>query len=200
MSANILYSVYPNESEQSPTARFIVGEVTGDNPLICIGFNPSKTRIENRVVVHDHTTLHLVNYYKFLALGGYIMLNLCPLYSTDPKKLPDTLDPELYARNIAAITDVFDKYPDGLYFAAWGDLPDTHKRSYIYNATTDIISAPQSDTLDWVSANDFKMYPKSHLTAKGNPRHFCRFDYNPAKIKFEKFNVKEYASTRKWKK
>ena len=72
--------------------RFVLGEVTGNNPLICFGINPSKAKIADSKLQTDRTIAkirHIVDIEKY---DGWIMLNLYAQVTSDPNNLDKVLN------------------------------------------------------------------------------------------------------------
>ncbi len=110
MMTNWLYS---NNSDNKKC--FILSE-SGDNPLVCVGVNPSTAEPENL----DDTLIQVKT--RALALGydSWIMINLYPQRATDPDDMHKKLNHKIHRQNLNEIK----KYLSGSYdiWAEWGTL------------------------------------------------------------------------------
>lgn len=143
------------ERSDDDLARFVLG-TTGENPLVCVGLNPS-TATPSRL---DPTLKRVV---KAAATSGHdsvLMLNLYALRATDPRMLPRTPDPELTAANEAHIARAIDGRALTVW-AAWGALIAT--RSYLPGLLIDLARLPALARCRWHS--------RGPLTMAGHPRH-----------------------------
>ena len=89
----------------------------GSNPLLVIGLNPS-TANETKP---DNTMKSVLRIASYNNYDGFVMLNLYPLRSTCPAKLPEQSDTEIYENNIHVIKDILEKYPESDILLAYGN-------------------------------------------------------------------------------
>ena len=161
--------------EHSPdgASRFVLG-TAGANPLICFGVNPSTARPEKL----DPTVARVSRIAQINGYDSWIMLNIYPQISTDPKGLHRRLEPALKSENerwiSAAIAD-----SDSALLAAWGVLVGT--RPYLRTALSDILALPAIATRDWMSLGQ--------PTRDGHPRHPSRL---AASTRLQPFDVDGY--------
>ena len=71
----------------------------GKNVLIVIGFNPSTADKDKKDPTMGSVLYHAENN----GYDGFVMLNLYPLRSTSPDKLPNEIDPVIHQQNIEHI-------------------------------------------------------------------------------------------------
>ena len=95
--------------------RFVLG-VSGSDPLICFGVNPSTANNE-----YADKTLHMVEQIaKRNGFDGWIMFNVCPFRAIDPKCLPRIQNDDLHKENLRYIEKCLEK-ENLTIWAAWGD-------------------------------------------------------------------------------
>ncbi len=83
------------------TARFTLGK-NGTNKLFVLGLNPSTANKDES----DPTLTRVRKVSENNGYDGFVMLNLYPLRSTDPKKLPTRANKKLLENNIKEIVSV----------------------------------------------------------------------------------------------
>lgn len=160
--------------------RYILGQ-PGKRNMLVFGINPSTaTPGEN----HIDPTIRKVR--KLLAEAGYdgwIMANIYPFRSTDPKGLPKQVDRAMQEKNIKVLKALLHAYRIDAVWAAWGDIIDT--RCYLGEILYDI----QEEL-----TGDFEWYYRGKKTRNGNPRHPL---YMESGEPFKWFPVADYAAS--WK-
>ena len=104
------------------------------------------------------------------------MLNLYPFVETNPNKLPQEINKEIYSKNIEEIKKIISEYEDSDILCAWG--VSIEKRKYLKSSLIDILKEIKC-----------KKLKKLDLTTKGHPRHplYCKI---PAEL--DDFDIKEY--------
>lgn len=160
------------EPNDDNSARFLLG-TTGSNPLICFGVNPS-TAVPGDL---DQTLKRVRGYADRNGNDSWLMFNLYPQRSTDPKGMHDAYSPELKAENERRIAEFIDGRTLTL-LAAWGE-PIT-KRPYLRKMLADIVSIADASACRWQSIGD--------LTTKLHPRHPSRGSYLP----LQDFDITSY--------
>ena len=84
-----MYDLY--QSNETDTARFILGK-NGKRKLFVVGLNPSTAnRYRSDTTVAKVETVTINN-----SFDGFVMVNLYPLRSTDPNRLPEVADRHLF--------------------------------------------------------------------------------------------------------
>ena len=89
----------------------------GSNPLIVIGMNPSLATMDYA----DLTVRKISKVAMECTYDGWVMLNVHPVYSTNPRDVEltnDNLD-ELQ-NNLNYIRECLNRFPDAPVFVAWG--------------------------------------------------------------------------------
>ena len=158
--------------EEEIQSRYVLGE-EGNNPLICIGINPSTAKPNDL----DPTLSKIKKYSeKSNKYDGWIMLNIYPLRKTDPNKLPKKINRSIHKKNIMEIKKIIRKYPKSDILCAWGT--PIEKRGYLKNCLIDILNEIKNKELKMLA-----------LTKMGHPRHplYCKIPSN-----IEIFDIKNY--------
>lgn len=138
------------------TCRYTLG-IDGEKMLICCGINPSTAK-PNKL---DNTVRRVDRFAKDNGYDGYIMINIYPQISTDPKNIHTKSDRIYYEKNLEILKDIFEAYPNADMWAAWGTLIET--RDYFYQGLKDIYDLMKDYNLNWIHFNK--------LTKAGHPRH-----------------------------
>lgn len=126
--------------------RYILG-TKGENPLICIGINPSTAEPDNL----DNTLKSV----ERIALGNgfdsFIMFNVYAQRATSPKDMEKEMNPLLHNENMKAFDYVLSlskKSP--CVWAAWGTI--IKERDYLADCVLDMIEIGKKYNARWVSA------------------------------------------------
>lgn len=138
------------------TCRYTLG-IGGKRMLICCGINPSTAK-PNEL---DNTVRRVDRFVKDNGYDGYIMINIYPQISTDPKNIHHDMDENYHSKNLEILRVIFETYPNADMWAAWGTLIGT--RSYFYDALNEIYEISSDYDVNWVHFNK--------LTKDGHPRH-----------------------------
>ena len=158
--------------------RYVLG-TKGQNPLICIGVNPSTAqpdRLDN--------TLKSV---ERIALGNgydsFIMFNVYPQRATRPQDMAKERDDRLHRANMEAFDYILGLSKEPVVWAAWGNIIEM--RPYLKGCVLDMIGVGERHGARWVTAG-----PRS---AKGHPHHplYLRKDE-----KIRPFDVDGYLNSR----
>ena len=160
--------------------RYILG-TRGENPLICIGINPSTARPGDL----DNTLKSVERIARNNGYDSFIMFNVYPQRATDPNAMDRDFNRTLHAENMAAFRYVLGLYAAGnrpAVWAAWGTLIE--KRPYLAEALLDMIAEGEAANARWLT---FGKRSKA-----GHPHHplYLRADSTP-----EDFNVKAYCES-----
>lgn len=136
--------------------RYILG-TRGENPLICIGINPSTAEPDNL----DNTLKSV----QRIALGNgfdsFIMFNVYAQRATDPDAMEKVCNPELHRENLEAFRYVLSISPKPTVWAAWGAIIE--KRAYLPDCVRDMVQTGQAYGASWVCAGA--------ISKKGHPHH-----------------------------
>ena len=139
--------------------RYILG-TRGENPLICIGINPSTAAPGDL----DNTLKSV----ERIALGnGYdslIMFNVYAQRATDPDSMDRVRNEVLHRENMAAFDYALSLYGKGhtpAVWAAWGTIIE--KRDYLIPTVRDMIAVGEKYGACW--------YSVGARSKKGHPHH-----------------------------
>ena len=156
--------------------RYVLGQPAARNILV-FGVNPSTASAgENNL---DPTIRKVRKLVSEQGCDGWIMVNLYPLRSTDPKELPKKADKKLIENNLKIMRAIEQSYYIEKIWAAWGNIIDT--RFYLGEALYDIQETLTS--AEW--------YYRGEMTKQGNPRHPL---YMKSGESFNWFPVADYAA------
>jgi hypothetical protein len=160
--------------------RYILG-TRGNNPLICIGVNPSTAEPGNL----DNT---LKSVQRIAAGNGYdsfIMFNVYAQRATRPDDMDRELNERLHRENMRAFAYVLSQVGEGLrpsVWAAWGAVIE--KRAYLPDCVRDMVDVGRRFDAQWLCAGK--------RSVRGHPHHplYLRKDE-----KTVPFDVEEYLNT-----
>ena len=139
--------------------RYILG-TRGQNPLICIGVNPSTAAPDDL----DNT---LKSVSRIAAGNGYdswIMFNVYAQRATRPEDMDRELNRQLHQANMAAFEYILQNVAQGLrpaVWAAWGTIIE--KRPYLPGCVRDMVALGRRYNARWLCAGK--------RSAKGHPHH-----------------------------
>ncbi len=154
--------------------RYILG-TRGNNPLICIGINPSTAEPGNL----DNTLKSV----ERIALGNgfdsFIMFNVYAQRATNPDAMEKICNPALHRENLEAFRYVLSISEKPAVWAAWGAIIE--KRDYLGSCLRDMLAAGQEYGAAW--------YCAGAITKKGHPHHplYLRKDE-----KLKEFDIEGY--------
>ena len=154
--------------------RYILG-TRGENPLICIGINPSTARPDDL----DNTLKSV----ERIALGNgfdsFLMFNVYAQRATDPNAMEKVCNTALHRENMEAFRYVLSISKNPTVWAAWGAIIE--KRKYLPECVRDMVKIGQEYGATWVCAGA--------ITKKGHPHHplYLRKDE-----KLKPFDIEEY--------
>ena len=154
--------------------RYILG-TRGENPLICIGINPS--------TAHPGALDNTLKSVERIALGNgfdsFIMFNVYAQRATDPDAMEQQCNVRLHKENLEAFRYVLSISKSPAVWAAWGTIIE--KRFYLPLCLKDMIEAGEEYGAKWFCAGA--------ISKKGHPHHplYLRKDE-----KIKPFDVKSY--------
>ncbi len=154
--------------------RYILG-TRGENPLICIGINPSTARPDDL----DNTLKSV----ERIALGNgfdsFLMFNVYAQRATDPDAMEEACNWQLHKENMEAFRYVLSISKNPTVWAAWGAMIE--KRKYLPECVRDMVKIGQEYGATWVCAGA--------ITKKGHPHHplYLRKDE-----KIKPFDIESY--------
>ena len=157
--------------------RYILG-TRGENPLICIGINPSTAKPDDL----DNTLKSVERTAAFNGFDSFIMFNVYAQRATNPKDMDGEFNTLLHNENMNAFRYILSSYGEGktpAVWAAWGTIIE--KREYLKDCLKDMIAAGEEYGASWVCAGK--------CSKKGHPHHplYLRKDE-----KIKPFDVKGY--------
>ena len=155
----------PVSRQEDETCRCLMK----NNPLICLGLNPSTANAQNA----DATIKRVEGYVKISGFDCIAMINLYPLRETRQDKLPFNKDEETYRRNIEIITESICSLNVSSILVATGE--DVNKRRYLKGTLKEIIELDKTKEMKWLCIGK---------TKDGYPGHSYRAiaAYNPDKL------------------
>jgi len=162
-----------HDTDPSDKYRYTLGK-PGQKTLICLGVNPSLAKPEQ----YDGTVSSVERIAQHNGYDGWIMLNLYPQRSADPKLLHQDLQHPYHQENLEIIENLFEEN-DPIIWAAWGNLIDS--RPYLKHCLSDIFNVSQFYDCQWLSAGN-------PLKA-GHPRHPL---YLKKETKLSDFDMEDY--------
>ena len=148
-------SVWIYKQSKDMKNRFLLGK-RGKKNLICCGVNPSTASPENL----DPTMRKVEKIAENNGYDGYIMINLYPMRSTDPKKMHTHADEDIIIENIESIKSILS---EGNYeiWAAWGRLIE--EREYLKECLERVAKVANTYNCKWITFGE--------LTKDDHPRH-----------------------------
>ena len=156
--------------------RYILG-TRGDNPLICIGINPSTAEPDNL----DNTLKSVSRIADGNGFDSWIMFNVYPQRATDPNDMDKVPDRALCDENLRWLRAVLAETEPTMW-AAWGTLIE--KRDYLPGLMREMVALTREKNIPWVTFGK--------RSKKGHPHHplYLRKDSTP-----EPFDVENYLDT-----
>lgn len=136
--------------------RYILG-TRGQNPLICIGINPSTARPD----ALDNTLKSVERIAKANGFDSFIMFNVYPQRATDPDQMDRAMDRRLHEENMKAFDYILSLSPSPTVWAAWGTV--ICKRPYLKECVQDMIAVGERRGARWVCAGK--------CSKAGHPHH-----------------------------
>ena len=157
--------------------RYILG-TRGQNPLICIGVNPSTAAPDDL----DNTLKSVSRIAEGNGFDSWIMFNVYAQRATRPEDMDRELNQTLHRANMAAFEYILQQVGQGLQpdvWAAWGTIIE--KRPYLPGCVRDMVALGRRYDARWLCAGK--------RSAKGHPHHplYLRKDE-----KTVEFDVEQY--------
>ena len=154
--------------------RYLLG-TRGENPLICIGINPSTARPGDL----DPTLKSVERVAKANGFDSFIMFNVYAQRATSPDDMEPECNPELHRENMRAFAYALSLNPRPVVWAAWGTIIE--KRPYLWTCLEDMIALGREYGAQWVTCG--------RCSKAGHPHHPL---YLRADAQAEPFDVEEY--------
>ena len=160
--------------------RYILG-TRGQNPLICIGVNPSTAAPDDL----DNTLKSVARIAAGNGFDSWIMFNVYAQRATRPDDMDHALNERLHKENMAAFAYILSHVGEGVspaVWAAWGAVIE--KRPYLPDCVRGMVELGQRYGAHWLCAGK--------RSVKGHPHHplYLRRDE-----KTVAFDVEEYLET-----
>ncbi len=161
------------EKNKDNTVRYVLG-VKGENPLVCIGINPSTAEPDKL----DNTLKSVERVAKTNGYDGWIMLNVYPQRATDPNNLHERRDYDSHCNNLEQIEKIMKEYQPDIW-AAWGTI--ITRKDYLLNCLYRIVDLSKAYNCKWFSAGT--------ISKKGHPHHPL---YLKKDVKLDSFDIDGY--------
>lgn len=161
--------------------RYILG-TRGQNPLICIGINPSTAAPDDL----DNTLKSVARIAAGNDYDSWIMFNVYAQRATRPDDMDLELNAKMHRENMHAFEYILKTVADGGYnpavWAAWGTIIE--KRGYLPACVRDMVTLGQSYSAKWLCAGK--------CSVKGHPHHPL---YLKKDEKTVSFDIEAYLNT-----
>jgi len=140
--------------------RYILG-TRGQNPLICIGINPSTAAPDDL----DNTLKSVSRIAGGNGYDSWIMFNVYAQRATRPDDMDKERNEQLHAENMKAFEYILAHTVEEGYrpavWAAWGAIIE--KRSYLASCVREMVSIGEAYNAQWLCAGK--------RSVKGHPHH-----------------------------
>ena len=139
--------------------RYILG-TRGENPLICIGVNPSTAEPGNL----DNTLKSVSRIARGNGYDSWIMFNVYAQRATRPEDMDRVCNDRLHEANMEAFRYILSHVGEGVspaVWAAWGAVIE--KRPYLPGCVRDMVAIGEEYGARWLSAGK--------ISVKGHPHH-----------------------------
>ena len=136
--------------------RYILG-TRGENPLICIGINPSTAEPGDL----DNTLKSVDRIAAGNGFDSFIMFNVYAQRATDPDAMEQQCNWALHKENMEAFEYVLSISKKPAVWAAWGTIIE--KRPYLRQCLLDMLEIGNSYGAKW--------YCAGKVSKKGHPHH-----------------------------
>lgn len=161
--------------------RYILG-TRGDDPLICIGINPSTAAPDDL----DNTLKSVARIAEGNNYDSWIMFNVYAQRATRPDDMDRELNENLHRENMRAFEHILShvraKGNSPAVWAAWGTIVE--KRDYLVRCLEDMLAIGEDYGANWLCAGK--------CSVKGHPHHplYLRKDE-----KVRSFDIGRYLDT-----
>ena len=139
--------------------RYLLG-TRGENPLICIGINPSTAAPGDL----DNTLKSVERIAAGNGFDSFLMFNVYAQRATRPEDMDEKRNEALHRENMAAFRWVLSGVGEGhrpAVWAAWGTIIE--KRPYLKECVRDMVAIGESFGAQWLCAGK--------CSKKGHPHH-----------------------------
>ena len=158
--------------------RYILG-TRGDNPLICIGINPSTAAPDDL----DNTLKSVARIADGNGYDSWIMFNVYAQRATRPDDMDIKLNERLHRENMRAFEYILSQVRAAGHspavWAAWGTIVE--KRSYLSGCLRDMLQLGEEYGAGWLCAGK--------CSVKGHPPHplYLRKDEKTREIDIRRY-------------
>ena len=158
--------------------RYILG-TRGENPLICVGINPSTARPD----ALDNTLKSVQRIAEGNGFDSFLMFNVYAQRATRPDDMEKQCNLRLHEENMKAFRYLLSIGERPAVWAAWGAIIE--KRGYLADCVRDMVAVGQEYGASWCCAGA--------ISKKGHPHHplYLRKDE-----KVRPFDIEEYLNSR----
>lgn len=158
--------------------RYILG-TKGDNPLICIGINPSTAAPDNL----DNTLKSVERIAKGNGYDSFIMFNVYAQRATRPDDMDKELNLLLHRENMKAFEYILSLYKSEKpsVWAAWGTIVEM--RPYLKQCLRDMVDISYKYDAKWFSSGA--------ISKNGHPHHPL---YLKKDSSLDEFDMEKYLS------
>lgn len=136
--------------------RYILG-TKGENPLICIGINPSTAAPDDL----DNTLKSVERIALANGYDSFIMFNVYAQRATNPDDMEHECNNLLHEENMKAFEYILGLSESPSIWAAWGNIIE--KRPYLPECVRSMIELGKQHQVTWYSAGK--------ISKKGHPHH-----------------------------
>ena len=140
--------------------RYVLG-TRGENPLICIGINPSTAAPDDL----DNTLKSVSRIAEGNGYDSFLMFNVYAQRATRPDDMDRELNRELHRENMAAFDAILSWVSRGgvtpAVWAAWGTIIE--KRPYLPDCVREMVTIGERWGARWLKAG--------RCSQKGHPHH-----------------------------
>ena len=136
--------------------RYILG-TRGENPLICIGINPSTAAPD----ALDPTLKSVERIAHANGYDSFLMFNVYAQRATRPDDMEKAMNPLLHGENRKAFRYLLSLSPAPAVWAAWGNIIE--KRDYLKDCMRDFLEDGKNVGAKWFTAGP--------LLKSGHPHH-----------------------------
>ncbi|MBE6605623.1 MAG: DUF1643 domain-containing protein [Ruminococcaceae bacterium] len=157
--------------------RYILG-TKGENPLICIGINPS-TAVPGNL---DNTLKSVERIAKHNGYDSFIMFNVYAERATKPSDMDKECNLHLHRENMKAFRYVLERSKSPSLWAAWGAIIE--ERDYLAGCVADMIDLGREYSVKW--------YTSGKISKAGHPHHPL---YLKKDSLLDEFDVSTYVNT-----
>ncbi len=154
--------------------RYILG-TRGENPLICVGINPSTARPD----ALDNTLKSVQRIAQGNGFDSFLMFNVYAQRATRPDDMERRCNPALHRENMEALRHLLSIGKKPAVWAAWGAIIE--KRKYLPQCVAEMLSISRAYDAQWYCAGP--------ISKRGHPHHplYLRKDE-----KLRPFDTEEY--------